>query len=103
MAKRAGRPLQNTKRTEHADSEAEHSLALTAQRMRDEFVGMPPAKQRDTLQLVERCLDDERRDILARRRRTPSPLARLAEQVYGIPVPWAMGTDQGTESIEVAR
>jgi hypothetical protein len=93
----------NTKRTEHAENEAEHSLVLTAQRMRDEFAGMPPAKQRETLELVERCLDDERRDIQAQRRRAPSPLARLAFYVYGIAVPWAMGSDQGTEPIEVAR
>ena len=103
MLKRAGRPMQNTRSTEQRDDEAAHSLRQTAQRMRDEFLGMPPAKQRETLALVERCLDDERRDILARRRRAPSPLARLAEQVYGIAVPWAPSTDQRPDPIEVSR
>jgi hypothetical protein len=102
MYKRVGRPMQNTSSTEQCD-EAAHSLRQTAQRLREEFEGMPPKKQRETVELVERCLDDERRDILARRRRAPSPLARLAEQVYGIPVPWAPSTSQRTEPIEVSR
>jgi hypothetical protein len=89
MATRAGRPLQNTTRTGRKHDEADKSHTLTAQRMRDEFQGMPPKKQRETVELVERCLDDERRDMLAQRRRAPSPLAQLAEQVYGIAVPWA--------------
>ena len=103
MLKRVGRPKQNTSSTEQGDDEAEQSLRLTAQRMQEEFQRMPLAKQRETLALVERCLDDERRDILARRRRAPSPLARLAEQVYGIRVPWAPSSNQQPEPIEVSR
>lgn len=100
MANRQGRPRTWGAAEQQGSTEAA-SLSQTVQRMRAEFEAMPPKKQIETVELVERCLADERRDIQLQRRRAPSPLAYLAVEVYGIAVEWV--PDHARKAVEVSQ
>lgn len=78
------------------DAAAKQSLDQTIERMQAEFAVMQDWRKREIIAYVQRLLEDERCDIKRQRRRVPSPLAYIAEPVYGIHVAWLPAQHQVT-------
>jgi hypothetical protein len=78
----------------------ESSLDFWTAHLKTEFDAMPDRVQRATVEHVQRLLDREQQQHARNIRRDPSPLARMAFRVYGIPVPWLTAAQQSSDPLE---
>lgn len=78
-----GRPADDTAFTRSALVDPENRLVEIARELRSAFERLPPREQADTLARVQLILAET-----DQRRLRPSPLARMAEYVYGLVLDW---------------